>query len=441
MKKIIGIRREDKNEWEKRTPVIPDHVKVLLKNYGIEVVVQPSKIRAFKDSDYQNSGAKIDDNLTNCNVIFGIKEFPVNFFEDGMKCVFFSHTIKGQKHNMPMLKKMMEKGCTLIDYEKITDAKGRRLIFFGRHAGLAGMIDTLWAFGKRIEWEGITPNPFEKIHPAHRYSSLEEAKSELTKISEEISRSGIPRQLAPLICGFAGYGNVSKGAQEIFDIFPVKKIEPSEIAYLCNDKNPSTKTLYKVVFEEKDTVSPRDSTRQFDLQEYYKYPERYFSIFNKYLPYLTILMNCIYWEKRYPRLVTREDLKNLWEREKQPRLRVIGDISCDLEGAIEATVKITTPQNPIFVYDVETGSAIDGWAGKGPVILAVDNLPCEIPVESSKYFSEVLIKFIPSIVSENFDVPFEKCTLPDEIKKAVILWKGELTPDYQYLSNFLKSED
>jgi alpha-aminoadipic semialdehyde synthase len=159
MSSTLGIRREDKNRWERRVPLIPHHVRRLKEQYGIETVIQPSRIRVFSDKEFQRVGASVQDSLEHSSVIFAVKEIPVDVFEPGKTYVFFSHTVKGQPHNMPMLKKMMQMECTLIDYERIVDRNGRRLVFFGRFAGLAGMVDTLWTFGQRMEWEGIT-SPF-----------------------------------------------------------------------------------------------------------------------------------------------------------------------------------------------------------------------------------------------------------------------------------------
>jgi saccharopine dehydrogenase (NAD+, L-lysine-forming) len=435
-KKKIGIRREDKNKWERRTPITPEYVAQIARKHGIDVAVQPSGIRVFKDKDYGKSGAMIEEDLSGCDAVFGIKEIPAKLFRPGGTYLFFSHTIKGQKHNMPMLRAMMDLKCTLIDYEKITDRSGKRLIFFGKHAGLAGMIDTLWALGQRLRWEGI-PSPFERMLPAHRYGSLEEAKSAVAKAGLELADGALPEKLSPFICGFAGYGNVSTGAQEIFDLLPVKVIRPGEIFAVIQDDRPPRDTLFKVVFREEDMASPADPKERFVLQDYYDHPEKYVSIFDRHVPHLTLLINGIYWDSRYPRLVTKELIRKLWRQHSQPRLRVIGDISCDVEGAIEATVKITTPDSPVFVYDPEKDSAADGWQGRGPVVLAVDNLPCELPLEASRYFSDALARFIPSIARENYALPFEQCALPEEIRKAVILWNGKLTPDYLHLSTFV----
>jgi len=168
MKKHIGIRREDKNQWERRVPLIPTHVRELIQNHPLDISLQPSAIRVFPDSDYEREGAKVEEDLSSCSVIFAVKEIPLSFFEKGKVYVFFSHTTKGQPHNMPMLKRMIDQECTLIDYEKIIDDKGRRLLFFGKQAGQAGMIDTLWALGKRLLQKG-RKTPFVGIQQAHRY--------------------------------------------------------------------------------------------------------------------------------------------------------------------------------------------------------------------------------------------------------------------------------
>ena len=428
----VGIRREDKNIWERRTPIIPQHIKEL-KEKDIEFFVQPSKIRAFRDGEYVEAGANIQDSLNQCNVIFAVKEIPLDFFKKNKTYVFFSHTTKGQKHNMPMLKKMMELKSQLIDYEKIVDEKNRRLIFYGRYAGLAGMIDTLWALGQRLNKGGIE-NPFAEIKQTYAYSSLEEAKKSIKKISGDIKKKGLPESITPLIFGIAGYGNVSKGAQEIIDILPVKEITPEQVVSL-RDRDYSGKHIYKVVFKEEDIVDPLSG--EFELQDYYRHPEKYKSKFDKYLRDLTILVNAIYWDKIYPRLVTKKYLK---ENYGKMRLMVIGDIGCDINGAIECNVKIMEPDNPVFVYEPLTDKITDGFKGKGVVVLAVDNLPCELPKESSEDFSSALKKFIPEIAKTDFSVNFDDCNLSPEIKNAVIVYHGKLTPDYQYLEKYLEGE-
>ncbi len=432
----IGIRREDKSRWERRVPVIPEHARKLREEHGVEVWLQPSKIRVFSDEEYIQAGACVWEGLSPCPVILAIKEIPPDFFEPGKTYVFFSHTIKGQPYNMPMLKKMLELGCTLIDYEKVTDERGRRLIFFGRHAGLAGMIDSLWALGQRLNWEGI-PNPFAEIRQTYQYESLAEAQKDVVRVGEKIAAEGLPESITPLIIGIAGYGNVSRGVQEILSLLPILEIEPDEVEAVSMGVDYSRNHVYKVVFREEHTVEPISPADRFELQDYYNHPEKYRSQFERYLPHLTVLMNCIYWDKMYPRLVTKSYLKRLFGGEEQPRLRVIGDVSCDIEGAIECTLHCTEPDEPVFVYDPFADRAIPGYAGKGPVVLAVDILPSELPRESSADFSRVLLDYIPAIAKADYSVPFEQLDLPPEIKRAVIAHRGELTPNYRYLEKFL----
>lgn len=428
----LGIRREDKNKWERRVPIIPKHIRELKDKYCIETIIQPSPIRAFSKKDYKNAGAKINEDLSQVPVVFAIKEIPLDFFQPGKTYMFFAHVIKGQKYNMPMLKRMMKLGCNLIDYEKIADEKGRRLVFFGRFAGLAGMIDALWAYGQRMKSKGID-TPLSQVKQTINYFDLEEVKQNLKQIGKQIKKDGFPDSISPFVVGFAGYGNVSRGAQEIINVLPVEKVLPDELEFLYEDY--SDDVIYKVVFKEKHMVKPKNYEKHFDLQEYYTKPELYQGIFSHYVPYLSILMNCIYWENRYPRLFTKDFLKKNYS--DKMKLQVIGDISVDINGAIEFTEKTTTPGNPVFVYNPEKDDVIDDYNGEGVAVIAVDNLPCELPRESSKAFSDTLIQFIPPIVEADFSVDFQDLSLPPEIKKAVILHHGNFTPEYQYINKYL----
>lgn len=436
MRYAIGIRREDKSKWEGRVPLIPQDVKELREVHGIDVTLQPSPIRIFPDDEYLHVGARIQEDLSACPVVFAVKEIPIRFFQPGKTYVFFSHVIKGQKQNMPMLKRMMELKCNLIDYEKVADQKGRRLIFFGRHAGLAGMIDTLWALGKRLSWQGIS-NPFSEIKNAYKYKTLKEANESVSRAKEQIKKSGLPPQLTPLVFGVTGYGHVSLGAQEILDLLPHKQIDPDEIFSLKGESDFSRKHVYKVVFKEEHLVEPISPTGRFELQDYYDHPQKYRSQFEKFIPHLIALVNCIYWDERYPRLVTKRYLKEAFDKKEDFRLRVIGDISCDIEGSIECTVRETQPDNPVYVCNPAEEQVTDGYEGKGVVILAVDNLPCEIPRRASIDFSHALKPFVPQIAKVDFSVGFDQLALPVSIKKAVILHHGKLTPDYHYIQDFL----
>ncbi len=436
MKILIGIRREDKNPWERRVPLIPTHVREIIRNNPVEIWLQPSDLRIIPDKDYTQEGARVEEDLSSCSIILAVKEIPLHFFQKDKVYIFFSHTIKGQPQNMPMLKKMMELGCTLIDYEKIVDEKGQRLLFFGKQAGQAGMIDTLWALGQRLNHEN-TKNDFSSIQQAFKYKSLVEAKEEIEKVGWQIHDKGLDPSLVPFVCGFAGYGHVSMGAQDVFDLLPFEEIHPEDLSSFFEQGNHSSNRLYKVVFKEKHMVVPCTSDRPFDLQDYYDHPQAYRSVFDSYLPLLTVLVNCIFWTPEYPKFVTKENLKNLFLGNTEPRLRVIGDISCDIEGSVEVTVRSTTPDKPVFVYDFEKEKARDGVEGRGPVIMSIDNLPAEISLESSVFFSTALKSLIPHITAADFSGDFDHCGLPDSVKKAAILYRGRLTPDYEYMNKFI----
>jgi saccharopine dehydrogenase (NAD+, L-lysine-forming) len=435
-KVLIGIRREDKNPWERRVPIIPADARELMENLPLEIWIQPSRIRILSDEDYRGHGVTVSEDLTPCSIVLAVKEIPSDFFQDGRVYMFFSHTIKGQPHNMPMLRRMMDRRATLIDYERIVDGKGRRLVFFGRQAGQAGMIDSLWALGRRLLLEG-TKNPFSSLRQTIEYASLVAAKEAIAKVGWQIHNHGLTSSLAPLVIGFAGYGHVSQGAQEIFNLLPFEEIPPGRLPGFFKARSYSSRKLYKTVFKEEDMVKPKAAGETFGLQDYYEHPEKYRPFLEKSVPYLTVLMNAIFWSPRYPRFVTKKFLKKLYGRKTVPRLRVIGDISCDVGGAMECTLKCTNPADPVFTYDTRKDRAQTGFSGKGPVVMAVDNLPAEISLESSVFFSQILKPFISGLAAADFSRDFAHCHLPLPLKRAAILFRGKLTPEYRYMRNFL----
>lgn len=431
----VGIRREDKNKWESRVPLIPEDIERLIQARDIDVLIQPSSIRAYTDQEYEEAGALVQEDLSECDLILAVKEIPIDFFQPKKTYMFFSHTIKGQDYNIPIIKKMMRLKDNLIDYETITNEEGRRLIFFGRFAGLAGMMDTFWALNKRLRYESIN-SPLEQLKPTLEYESLAKAKQHYREVGEVLKSKGLPGTITPLVVGISGYGNVSHGAQEMIDLLPHEDIKAAELEDFVESGNYANNKIYKVVFKEEDMVQ-RLNGNSFKLADYYQHPENYTSKFKQYLPYLTVLVNAIYWDDRYPRLITKEHTQELYAS-PDTKLKVIGDISCDIEGAIESTVKITNPGNPVFVYDTQKETAVDGVHGKGPVILAVDNLPCEIARDSSRAFSKALMDLLPEILDCDFTNDFQDLDIDRKIKKAIILYNGQLTPDYYYLNEYLE---
>ena len=430
---IIGIRRENKNEWEKRTPLIPEDIKSLIEKYGLRAIVQPSNIRAFKDEEYKAAGAEIDEDLNHAQLIFGVKEVPTELVLEHKTYVYFAHVIKGQPHNMAMLKTLMDKKCNLIDYERIVDENNKRLIFFGRFAGKAGIIESLHALSEKLRLIGIH-NPLEKLKQPYQYKSIQEAKEEIKKIGDEIRAKELPEQVSPLVVGFAGYGNVSQGAQDIFDLLPVKTIQPEELINNYGQLKSERNHFIKVVFKEEHTVKRKSG--KFDLKEYFTDPEKYESNFDQYIPYLDVLVNCILWTNKNPRLVTKDYLRN----NPNIRLKVIGDVSCDLLGGIEITNEFTDPSNPTYTYFTDSDKYENGTKKRGVTVMAIDNLPCEFPKAASVEFSHVLKNFVYEIYHADFEKSFEELELAYPIKKALIVHKGKLTKDYLYLNQYLKSE-
>ncbi len=430
----VGVRREDKNEWERRVPLTPDHVSDLVELRGQRVVIQPSKLRAFPDRDYRAAGAEIAEDLGSCNVILGIKEMPAETFVRGASYGFFSHTIKGQAANMPMLQRLIELGCTLIDYEKIVDAKGRRLVFFGRHAGYSGMIDALWALGRRLASEGFV-TPFEQVRLAHDYTSLDEAAHHISRVGDDVRHAGLPRELQPMVFVFTGSGNVSLGAQEICDRLPIVAIDVDGLAKVAREPLPHS-VIYKL-FLPREQRFDRIGGGDFDAAGLKSHPENYRSALPRILPHVTMIVHGAFWEPGQPRLVTKSDIESLCAEPGRPRLAVIADISCDVDGGIEATVRTTTPGNPVYVWDVERKAAIDGVRGRGPVILAVDNLPCQLPRESSQHFGDTLLRFVPALTGCRWDLPLTDLALPEEVLRAIVVHRGQLAPAFASLAAHL----
>ena len=434
--KTLLIRAEDKNRWESRAPLIPEDLREIITKTGTRAIVEKSEKRFFAEDRYAAAGAGSCTGMAAGDIILGIKEIPVEKILDNKTYVFFSHTVKGQKDNMPLLQRIIDSGSTLIDYERITDATGRRLIYFGPYAGHAGAIDILSLMGEHWAEKGLD-TPFAEVRRAHRYESVKAACDHLGEIGGRIKKIGLPRQLCPLTIGILGYGNVSGGAQQIFDSLPTERIAADAINDWVGRDQGDRHTVYLTVFKEWDLVRPKADGAVFDLQEYYNHPERYESRFDQFLPSFTLLVNAVYWEKRYPRFVTWAGLKRLVESTPETKLNGIADITCDTHGSIECNVKTTDSDMPAYRVDPATGKISDGHLGEGIVLLAVDNLPCELPMDSSSFFSQQLRSYVPGLLAAEYDRSLDASGLPPEVKKAVIVYNGRLTKDYEYLNRYL----
>lgn len=428
----IGIISEHKL-GEGRIPLTPAQIQDLLsENPKLSIEVQPSAQRAFKDSEFSSKGIELQSDLNSANIVMAVKEIDVKDIHQDQAYLYFSHTIKGQDYNMPMLQHILDVGATLIDYELISDELDRRLVFFGRHAGLAGIVNTLWSYGQRQKVLGVV-TPFLKIKQALKYDDLADIENSFKAIGPEIA--DWMQDKPAIVIGVTGYGNVSKGAQHLLDMLPIVEISPHEL--LNSDLNKYRGQLVKVVFKEEDMFEPIQQSQHFVLQDYFDHPEKYQSKFNQYLDRLNILVNCIYWNDACPRLITIEEI--IAHYQDSPSLLVVGDITCDIDGSIQFNSSATLSPDPVYIFDIRNCERAMGFEGEGPLLMAVDNLPAELPREASEAFGTALMPFVPAMGLCDYSQAYDSLNLPSPIKKAVIAHLGELTPKYKYLEKFLKA--
>lgn len=435
----IGIRLEDKNRWERRVPITPTDAARLSREHGVEWLVQPFPNRVYDDDSYHDVGARLTSDLSSAKVILAVKEVPIELLMPRTAYVFFAHVIKGQAYNMPLLQRLLDLQCTLVDYEPITNDQGKRLVLFGREAGQAGLIDTLHVLGQRLASEG-QKTPLSNIRQAYEYDDLDAALEHFSAVGETIAQKGLGVHDLPLVVGFTGRGNVSQGAMQVFDRLPFEDVAPEDLAERIQSGVEVSDRILKVCFNKQHMVRPKDPASSFDAAEFREHPERYEDCFDDYLPYLTVWMNGIFWTERYPRYFTRQQAQDLWKAGHR-KLRIIGDVTCDIDGAVELTYRSTTPDAPTFVYDPIDDCFIDGHEADGILVMAVDNLPCELPKDASDNFSRSLSPFIPALADADYARPFEDLDLPPEIRRAVICHGGQLTPQYAYLQEHLPSKD
>lgn len=450
MQNIVGIRREDLSKrGERRVALTPALVGKLI-NQGVPFIIQswihPDKQvvkRAFDDELYQNEGAEITEDLSAANPVFGIKEIGLDYIMPDKAYYFFSHTHKGQIKNRKLLKTLVERRCSVIDYELIVnDGNLRTITAFTYFAGYAGMVDSLWTLGQRLKGKGIS-NPFENIPQAIAKGKKIDAFIKLIQeAGEEIRTNGTPAELPPLICCFLGSGKTSTGAQRMYDYLPHQEISLEELPEIY--QSGSRKQVYKLVLEIPDMYRLKEDSkhtnqslsRQQIIDLYLKEPRHFESNMDRIFPYCMIWMNCIIWSRKFPRLITREQAE-VWYSRSQT-LRVIGDITCDPEGAIQFS-KETWIDDPVFIYHPLTQETHKGFEGEGIAVMAVTNLPCEFSADASTEFSQNLEPYIEQIVKADYQAHSpEEAGLPEDILRAVILWKGKFTPRYEYMSAFLK---
>ncbi|XP_022657573.1 alpha-aminoadipic semialdehyde synthase, mitochondrial-like isoform X3 [Varroa destructor] len=441
--RVVGIRREDQSVWERRAPLGPEDVRRLTKA-GVKVMIQPSNRRAYPLQSYVHAGAVIQEDISDAPVIIGVKQVPVDQLYPNKTYCFFSHTIKGQEANMPLLDACIERNIRLIDYERMCDEQGQRVVAFGKYAGKAGMINILHGLGLRLLALGHH-TPFMHVGPAHNYRNSGMGRQAVRDAGYEIALGMMPRSIGPLTFVFTGSGNVSQGAQEVFQEMPFEYVDPKDLPEVC--KVGSMNKVYGAVVTRQDHWK-RAADGGFDYGECDDHPERYYSTFAKDIaPYASVIVNGIYWAVNSPKLITIPDAKRILRPTYTPwlpssqgspslphRLLAICDISADPGGSIEFMTECTTIDYPFCLYDADQHQSRESFSGPGVLVCSIDNMPTQLPLEATDYFGKLLMPYIWDILDSDAQDPFYQNKMSSVVKNAVITSNGGLTENYEYIA-------
>ena len=395
----IGVLKEEKVPADKRVPLTPKQCKALLNAYpNLELVVKSSDIRCFSDEMYRNEGIAIVDDVSDCDVLIGVKEVPKSSLIANKTYFYFSHTIKEQPYNRELLLKMMELNISMVDYEVLKNQKGKRLLGFGRYAGIVGAYNGFLTYGLK--------SGKYNLKAAHNCEDRVEMEGEMSKI--KLSNEKII---------VTGNGRVGNGILEI--ILKANIREVSKLEFLNN-------TFDEAVFVHLNTMdyNVRIDGSESNKSEFYKQPELYCSSFMDYAKKADFFIAGHYYSSGSPYLFTREDTKYL-----DFKIKVVADVSCDINGPVACTIKPSTIADPIYGYDKQTGQEVDFSNEDAIAVMAVDNLPCELPKDASEDFgNELLEKILPSlIISDDEQI----------IANATLCKNGDLTPNFEYLRNYV----
>lgn len=395
----IGIIKEAKLHPDKRVALMPAQCVLLQKQYpDLKIIVEPSNIRIASDEEYLKANLNLSDDLSTCDIIFGIKEVPPEKLIANKKYLFFSHTIKKQPHNKRLLQTILQKNIQLIDYECLVDEKDNRIIGFGRFAGIAGAYNTIRLFGLKYSKFDLKP-PEECEHKADLEKELRKAKMGSVKIL------------------VTGGGRVANGALEILGAMKMRKVTPYEYL-MFNYSEPVYAQIHSSDYHVHKEHKPWNS------EYFYHHPAEYSSDFAKFATKTDLLLHCAFWNPKAPKLFSHEDMG-------QPdfKIRVIGDITCDIGGSIPTTIEATTIEEPFYEWEQYERQYVKGITENSISVMAVDNLPCSLPRDASAAFgNELIAKVIPSLM-RNID--------DDLITRASITKDGKLTERYKYLSDYI----
>lgn len=396
----VAIIREEKSPTDSRSPLTPKQVRKLHENYpNVKIVVQKSDVRCFSDSEFGAEGIEIVEDVSDSDILLGVKEVEITSLIAGKTYLFFSHTIKKQPYNQKLLKEIVEKKIRLIDYECLTDENGIRVIAFGRWAGIVGAYNALWTYGKKYG--------SYSIKRAFECSSLNELFTELKKV-----------ELPPIKILITGTGRVSNGGLEVLEAAGIKKVDSEQ--YLFQQFNEPVYTQIDV-----DIYTKRNDKQAFDFEHFFRHPELYKSNFKTFTKTTDILIAAAFWDPNAPRLFDIEGLKD-----ESFKIRVIADITCDIDGSVPTTVRPTTIDDPVYDYDMQNLTELSAFSGASNLsVMAIDNLPNELPRDASESFGNQLIDCVlPELLNEADS---------QIIKNASITEEGDLTQKFEYLRDYL----
>ncbi|MBS3808310.1 MAG: hypothetical protein KGY60_12460 [Bacteroidales bacterium] len=400
----MGILRETKNPPDRRVPLTPAQCLTFQERFPQkELYIQPSFIRGFEDQEYRYLELDMKEDLSHCDVLLGIKEVDYTTFLPGKTYIFFSHVGKKQPHNRRMLQEIVKKKITLIDYEYLTDYNGKRIIAFGRWAGMVGAYNGLRARGLR--------NDTFTLKPAHECHDMEEMFSGLRRL-----------ELNPTKILITGGGRVAQGAMETLQALNIREVNPREFL----EKDFDEPVLARL--DPHDYVQHKHG-KAFDLHHFFRHPGEYESTFKPYQKVTDLYIACHYWDPKSPHFITKEDMK-----EPDFNISVIADVSCDVDGPIASTVRASTIADPFYDYNPQTDQEESPFSGKNNVtVMAVDNLPGELPRDASQEFGQTLLDEVFPYLLGNDDKGI--------IERATITRKGELTEAYRYLQDYVEGKE
>ncbi len=384
-----------------RVPFTPRQVEEIQQRFPeVTVVCQKSEFRCFKDSEFLELGIDVVEDVSDCDILMGIKEVPIANLLDNKTYLFFSHTIKKQPYNRKLLQAILKKNIRLIDYEALRDTQGNRLVAFGRFAGIVGAYNGLWAYGKRYDL-------FE-LRRAYQCFDINDLKLEIRNI-----------KLPPIKIILTGAGRVARGAMETLDTAGIRKV--NTVDFLSKNFNESVYVqLSSADYHE------RIEGGHFNREEFHKHPEKYKSLFSTFAKVGHLLLAGAYWNPMAPVLFTREEM-----RSSDFKIKVIADITCDIDGSVPSTKLASTIPDPLYDYDPHTDSVLPSLSNESYITtMAVDNLPCELPRSASEEFGRDLIDRIlkPLLIKDKEGI----------IKRGTVTEKGSLTREFSYLKDYVK---